>query len=82
MSKSHYNAGKMFAEHLDVETCRNGNNYQVSISWGENYYETDPYSKKEYALSEAKGYLDGLEIKLKTALDDIGKQLEEVGENY
>lgn len=70
----------MFAESIDVEVYRKGENYHVSISWGENYYETDPYSRKDYALSEAKGYLEGLDLQLESALNDINRQLEEGGE--
>lgn len=71
----------MFVENLDVETYKQGSNYHVSISWGENYYETDPYNNKEYALSEAKGFLEGLELKLKAALENINQQLEKGGKN-
>ena len=78
-SKSHYNTGKMFAESIDVEVHRKGEIYYVCISFGETYYETDPYSKRDYALSEAKGYLEGLDLQLENALNDINKQLEEGG---
>ena len=79
-SQQHYNTGKMFAESIDVEIHRKGENYYVSISFGENYYETDPYSNRDYALSEAKGYLEGLDFQLESVLNDINRQLKEGSE--
>ena len=80
-SKSHYNTGRMFAESIDVEMHRKGEKYFVCISFGETYYETDPYSNKDYALSEAKGYLEGLDFQLEGALDYINTLLEEGGKD-
>ena len=80
-SKSHYNAGRMFAESIDVEVHGEGGKYYICISFGETYYETDTYSKRDYALSEAKGYLEGLDLQLENALNDINKQLEEGGKD-
>lgn len=75
ISKEHYNVGKMFAESIDIESHRKGDLHYVCIFWSENYYETDPYKEESYALSEAKGYLEGLKIKLDIELQNIEKQL-------
>ena len=74
-SKEHYNKGKMFAKGIDVELCKEKDLHYVGISFGEEYYETDPYKNEDYALSEAKGYLDGLKMKLDIELQNIEKQL-------
>ena len=74
-SQEHYNVGKMFAESIDVEVHRKGELYYACVTWGENYYETDPYKNRDYALSEAKGYLEGLAIKLEAELNNIDMQL-------
>ena len=74
-SQRHYSVGKMFAENIDVESHRKGDLHYVCISWGDNYYETDPYKEEFHALSEAKGYLEGLKIKLDIELQNIEKQL-------
>ena len=65
----------MFAENIDVEIHRKGELYYVCISLGENYYETDPYKNRDYALSEAKGYLEGLKMKICDELLNIERQL-------
>lgn len=74
-SQRHYSVGKTFAEHIDIESHRKGDLHYVCISWGDNYYETDQYKEESHALSEAKGYLDGLKIKLDIELQNIEKQL-------
>jgi hypothetical protein len=74
-SQKCYNQGKMFAKGIDVELCKRKDLYYVSISLGEEYYETDPYQNKDYALSEAKGYLDGLKTQICNELLNIERQL-------
>lgn len=74
-SQRHYSVGKMFAENIDIESHRKGDLHYVCISLGDNYYETDPYKEESFALSEAKGYLEGLKIKLDIELQNIEKQL-------
>lgn len=74
-SKKHYDKGKMFSNGVDVELCKKKDLHYVGISLGENYYETDPYKNKDYALSEAKGYLDGIRTVLCDKLLEIENQL-------
>ena len=50
----------------------------VGVSVGEQYYETDPYSRKDYALSEAKGYLEGVRTQIDGILNYINKELENI----
>lgn len=74
-SKEHYNKGKMFAKGINVELCKEKDLHYVSISLGEEYYETDPYKNKDYALSEANGYLEGLKTQICNELLNIERQL-------
>ena len=74
-SKEHYNKGKTFAKGIDVELCKEKNLHYVSISFGKEYYETDPYKNKDYALSEAKGYLEGIKTQICNELLNIERQL-------
>lgn len=73
--QEHYNKGKMFAKGIDVELCKKKDLHYVSISLDEEYYETDPYKNKDYALSEAKGYLEGLKTQICNELLNIERQL-------
>lgn len=78
INQKSYNLGKEFADTIDVDVYHVGGRHCVSITWGENYFETDPYKNKEYALSEAKGYLEGMEQRLEAALNDINNRLGEI----
>ena len=84
-SQEHKNVGKMFAESIDIEVHRKGELYYACVTILEREsplalavgvcQETDPYKNRDYALSEAKGYLEGLAIKLEAELNNIDMQL-------
>lgn len=50
----------------------------IGVTIGEQYYETDLYSRKDYALCEAKGYLEGVKAQMNEVLDYINKEIENI----
>lgn len=48
---------KAFLPKTDFEIYQWNGRWKVSISIGDEYYETDPYKRKEDALNEARDYL-------------------------
>ena len=42
-----------------------------TVCIGEEYYETDQYKSKDYAISEMLGYLEFLEILIKTEIENL-----------
>lgn len=60
---------------IDVVVSNKGM-WSIGLSIGDEYYETDPYTRKEYALSEAKGYLEGVKAQLEDALKFIENEME------
>ena len=53
----------------------------VGVYIGDEYYETDPYSRKDYALCEAKGWLEGVKAQIEGVLDAINKEIEDFKED-
>ena len=74
-----YDLGIGFAPKVDHMTS---NDYYgkwiCSAIIGGEYYESDPCKYKANALSEVLGYLEGVEVQLKTEIEAIKKELEEV----
>ena len=71
--------GKKFAKKniIDLEgLVSNKGRWYVGLYVGNEYYETDPYARKEYALSEAKGYLEGVKAHIENALKFIENEIE------
>ena len=68
--------GRRFSRPVDFETSLVNNKWVTSISFGENYYETDPYEDKECALSEAKGYIDGYIANLEDLSTTFAREIE------
>lgn len=83
MNEKTYNLGKMFAPNLDIEHVRraglNGPKHVVCVAWDEMYYETDAHDTKEAAMSEALGYLHGLEKELEAGIASVKQQMEKGG---
>ena len=44
-----------------------------SFDIGDYYYETDPYPKKEGAISELRGCLETLMLKTEQAIDELNE---------
>lgn len=61
---------------ISVDVNEDNGSYNVGINWGDNYYQTDPYKRRDYALCEAKGYLEGIKIQIDGCLEYIDKELE------
>lgn len=68
--------GRRFSRPVDFETSLVNNKWVMSVRFGENYYETDPYENKECALSEAKGYIDGHIANLKDLSSTFAREIE------
>lgn len=75
MKRSKESVGRSFAPKVDVEMNTSLNRYSASVSIGEDYYETDAYPRPEYALAEAKGYLDGIKSNIEKELENINEQI-------
>lgn len=43
---------------------------------GEEYYETDRYLSKDYAISEMIGYLEGMEVLIKKEIENLKGMME------
>ena len=74
-----YKTGKSSAPKVDTEIH---NERTSRLKWwygcvciGEEYYETDKYLSKGYAISEMLGYLEGLEVLIKTEIENL-KEME------
>lgn len=79
MKQQLIDCGKGWVERntISVEVNENkGNYYSVGINWGGDYYQTDPYKKRDHALCEAKGYLEGIKSQIDGCLEYIDKELE------
>lgn len=46
-----------------------------SVCIGDEYYETDQYKSKDCAISEMLGYLEFLEILIKTEIENLKEML-------
>lgn len=73
-----YKTGVAFAAKVDCEINevndpKDGRRklWLCCVCIGEEYYETDSYVKKEYAISEMLGYLEGLEVLIKTEIENL-----------
>lgn len=66
---------------ISVEVNEDRGKYRVGINWGDDYYETDPYKRRDYALCEAKGYLEGIKAQIDGWLEYIEKELEKEDNN-
>ena len=61
MKANAFDLGKGFAPKVDVDLWVDARGiHKGGISIGEEYYETDPWSKREDVIRELKGYLAGI----------------------
>lgn len=72
--------GNGWCEHdiVSVEGGERQGEFFIGVTIGEQYYETDLYSRKDYALCEAKGYLEGVRTQIDGVLDNINKDIENI----
>ena len=76
MIEGAYKIGKNFTSKFDaqVRNDRRGRWYGL-VHIGENYYETDPYLTREGAMSELKGYLEGLTVQMQAFMEYLDGEL-------
>ena len=75
MKTNAFDFGKGFAPKVDVDLWVDARGkHKGGMSIGEEYYETDPWSKKEDAINELKGCWARIKEKVETAFNDIGKE--------
>ena len=53
----------------------------VGVHIGEEYFEAAPYQRKDFALCEAKGWLEGVKAQIEGVLDAINKEIEDFKED-
>ena len=66
---------------ISVEVYERNGRFVAGVDYGEQYYETDPYKRRDYALCEAKGYLEGIKAQIDGCLEYIDKELEKEENN-
>lgn len=75
---------KGWCEHelVSIDPCKHTfkdcDKFFVGVRIGVEYFETDPYSRKDFALCEAKGWLEGVKAQIEGVLDAINKEIEEI----
>ena len=52
----------------------------IGVNIGEERFDTDPYTRKDFALCEAKGWLEGVKAQIEGVLDAINKEIEDFKE--
>lgn len=75
---SSYKTGICFTSKVDCEVSAVNDEEDGRRKWwvgtvcvGEEYYETDWYKSKDYAVSEMIGYLEGLEVLIKKEIENL-----------
>lgn len=72
-----YELGKGFAPKVDHICFESGGKNYCECNIGTEYYQSDPCKYKANALSEVLGYLEGIEVQIKTEIEAIRKEVEE-----
>lgn len=74
-----YHNGACFSPKVDTEVlCEKDGRLKYwfcDVCIGEEYFETDRYISKDYAISEMIGYLEGLEVLIKKEIDGLKEML-------
>ena len=78
--KKYAKLGKGWCERdlVSIDGGEREGKFFIGVTIGGQYYETDLYSRKDYALCEAKGYLEGVRTQIDGILDNINKELENI----
>ena len=66
---------------ISVEVYERNGRFVAGVDYGEHYFETDPYKRRDYALCEAKGYLEGIKAQIDGWLEYIENELEKEDNN-
>ena len=77
-----YITGVNLAPKVDCEVSMVNDDKDKTHKWwvgtvciGEEYYETDQYKSKDYAISEMLGYLEFLDILIKTEIENLKEMI-------
>lgn len=74
-----YHNGACFSPIVDTEVLNEKSGrlkwWYCDVCIGEEYFETDRYISKDYAISEMIGYLEGLEILIKKEIENLRQML-------
>ena len=62
---------------LDVWIESKINEHKASVSIQEDYYESAPYKSEDLALSEVKGWLESIQIKIESTIKKINQRIAE-----
>ena len=69
-----YTNGKCFSPKVDCELL---NEKSGRLKWWyDEYFETDQYLSRDYAISEMIGYLEGLEVLIKAEIDGLKQMMD------
>ena len=60
---------------INVTVLEKNKKFSASINIDGAYYETSPYDRRYCAISEAKGFLEGVKAQIDGVLDYIEKEL-------
>lgn len=63
---------------VDIDRYERHGKTSIGVNIGEERFETDPYSRKDFALCEAKGWLEGAKAQIEGVLESINKEIEEI----
>ena len=73
MNKTAKKLGAMFSPNVIFGVGKRDGKWVGSFDIGDYYYETDPYSKKEGAISELCGCLETLKLKTEQVIDELNE---------
>lgn len=63
---------------VSIEPYEHHGKSSVGVHIGEEYFETDPYSRKDFALCEAKGWLEAVKVQIGATITLIDKEIDEI----
>lgn len=73
MRKDAYQTGKDFSSVVELDVYQTKEGHKATVSIGEEFYETDPYKSKDLALSEVKGFLEGVQVQIESTIKAINE---------
>ena len=78
----HTEFGKGWCEHglVSIDPYEHFGRTIIGVNIGEERFETDPYTRKDFALCEAKGWLEGVKAQIEGVLEGINKEIEDFKE--
>jgi hypothetical protein len=74
MKKKAKKLGVMYSPNVIFGVGKQDGKWVGSFDIGDYYYETDPYTKKEHAISELCGCLEALKLKTEKIINELNEQ--------